>query len=403
MNTFYSSSFYDGQSTQSLTSARVILGTLFTSFQPTSVVDVGCGVGPWLRAAQELGVTDILGLDGDYIDPSALMIDQSAFIAIDLETQRVRNISGLNDGRRFDLVISVEVAEHLSFSRAASFVEDLTSLGDMILFSAAVPFQGGEHHVNEQWPEFWALLFRAHEYECLDTIRPLVWGRDDVEWWYAQNVLLFYRKGSQVASRFQPRAFPAHAGLALVHPNNYLEQILKWFHVYRFAAADEEIVDLRALLNAYQDGGTELPLLRAIARAAADPDRADVFPNTRIQRSIPEVLARESHSREVSLQQELESQAAKMAAFRIEQEKLLLSIQNLFSNTLSETQRRMDELENSRSETQRRLDELENSRGVRLLRHYYCLYSHPWLGPPFRLARRSAGWIMRRLPRRTKR
>jgi len=75
----------------------------------------------------------------------------------------------------------MEVAEHLSEARAASFVEDLTALGSVILFSAAIPFQGGEHHINEQWPEYWALMFRGFGYDCADVLRELVWADPQVD------------------------------------------------------------------------------------------------------------------------------------------------------------------------------------------------------------------------------
>lgn len=56
--------------------------------------------------------------------------------------------------RRFDLAMTIEVAEHLTPVRADSFVEDLTRLSDVVLFSAAIPAQGGINHVNEQWQSY---------------------------------------------------------------------------------------------------------------------------------------------------------------------------------------------------------------------------------------------------------
>jgi SAM-dependent methyltransferase len=296
-NTPYTPAFFADQSDRSLASARAVLPILFASFRPASVVDIGCGVGPWLRAAQDLGVEDILGVDGDYVDRNALLIEPTKFLPVDVERQRLCDIAPLAERRRFDLVISVEVAEHLTYARAESFVNDLTWLGDVILFSAAVPFQGGEHHLNEQWPEFWALLFRARGFDCLDLLRSGVWSHPGVDWWYAQNLLVFVRRGSDAAAHFPQLSLPAPPTLSLVHPANYLAQILKWFHTYRLAAAEEEEADLAALISAYQTGAARLPRLRAIARAESAPDRPDVFPNTRIERSWPETLLREQSER----------------------------------------------------------------------------------------------------------
>ncbi|WP_158933286.1 class I SAM-dependent methyltransferase [Acidisphaera sp. S103] len=404
MNVPYTASFFDGQSARSLTSARAVLGELFDRFRPQSVLDVGCGVGPWLRAAQEFGATDILGVDGDYVDRAALLIDPAAFLPVDLERQRLCDVAPLSDGRRFDLVISVEVAEHLSFSRAASFVNDLTGFTDVVLFSAAVPFQGGEHHVNEQWPEFWALLFRTHGFDCLDLVRPLIWACSDVEWWYAQNLLLFVRRGSATAQRLKPRSQPQIRALSLVHPSNYLAQVLKWFHTHRMAAAEEEEADLAALVAAYQAGSACIPPLRAISRAEAAPGRSDVFPNTRIERCFPEILLRDRQfqyetlsTAHASLRDSHRTQQAEMRALRREMEDRLVESRDTLVRIVAETERHVSETERRLAETEQRLAEMERSRVVRLARAYHALYSRSLLGLPLRLLRRTVGGIMRRL------
>ena len=93
--------------------------------------------------------------------------------------------------QQFDLVVSLEVAEHLPCECAKVFVESLVKLGPVILFSAAVPFQGGTNHVNEQWPEYWAKLFQEQGYVAIDCIRNKIWQNDRVKWYYAQNILVF--------------------------------------------------------------------------------------------------------------------------------------------------------------------------------------------------------------------
>lgn len=184
----YSTSFYDGQSGGSKSSADVVTPFILDIAKPKSVVDVGCGVGTWLRAYQERGVDDILGFDGEWALNGGLRIDAANFRAADLSNPPAVE-------RRFDLAQSLEVAEHLDAAHAPGFVDFLTSLADVIVFSAALPHQGGTHHVNERWASYWRDLFAARDYEMYDLFRPRFWDHEDVEWWYAQNLYLYVKRG----------------------------------------------------------------------------------------------------------------------------------------------------------------------------------------------------------------
>ncbi|MDR3529467.1 MAG: methyltransferase domain-containing protein, partial [Rhodopila sp.] len=285
----YGARFYEDHADGSLRSARVVLGQVFGWLSPGTVVDVGCGVGTWLLAARELGAKQVLGLDGDYVDRDQLRISPADFLAVDMERQDLRAVLPPHHVPPFDLVMCLEVAEHLSAGRAAGFVRELTRLGDVVLFSAAIPFQGGVHHVNEQWPEYWALLFAGEGYQCLDPLRRGLWYRDDIEWWYAQNALLFVRRGSAALARIPGGQADTNAPLALVHPQNLLFQVLHTFRVHRAAAAEEEVRDYEALAAAWRAGAATLPPLAAAERAIAHPDAADVFPHTRMQVIVPEL------------------------------------------------------------------------------------------------------------------
>jgi hypothetical protein len=127
-------------------------------------------------------------------------------------------------GCMFDLAISLEVAEHLPADCAQVFVESLTRLAPVVLFSAAIPFQNGAHHINEQWPDEWAGLFKDRSYLPVDFIRKRVWGNDSVEWYYAQNTLLFadvkLLKGNAALKAEFEQTNPDQ--LSLVHPKQYL-------------------------------------------------------------------------------------------------------------------------------------------------------------------------------------
>src|SRR5262249_45275089 len=113
-STAYSDAFFDRQSARSLATARIILKELTTIVPIRSVVDVGCGVGPWLRAALELGVERAIGLDGDYADRGRLMIEPSLFRPCNLEVDGLAQVLGAG---HFDLAMSLEVAEHLPADR----------------------------------------------------------------------------------------------------------------------------------------------------------------------------------------------------------------------------------------------------------------------------------------------
>ena len=131
----------------------------------------------------------------------------------------------------FDLVISLETAEHLPKEVAGSFVESLTKLGPVVLFSGAIPFQGGVGHVNEQWPAYWAAHFRQHDYVAIDCLREQIWNNQNIAWWYAQNLLLFV-KNDYLQSCKLLQAHCNEMPLALVHPSLYLEKV-KQTHLRR--------------------------------------------------------------------------------------------------------------------------------------------------------------------------
>ena len=216
----YPSRFFECIIEGSRLSAQEIVPLVLELVQPRSVVDVGCGLGTWLSVFKGHGVDEILGIDGDYVDRSKLEIPEERYLAFDLKTP-------LRMSRKFDLVVSLEVAEHLPGEYAGIFVDSLTRLGPVILFSAAIPFQGGTRHVNEQWPEYWRKYFQEKEYVAVDCLRRKIWRNENVEWWYAQNTLMFVRRGhlERCPSLKEESENTAISQLSIVHPKKYLEEI----------------------------------------------------------------------------------------------------------------------------------------------------------------------------------
>src|SRR6266699_6224932 len=216
----YTSEFFQILHSESNLSAMAVIPLVLELYRPASVVDVGCGLGGWLAAFQAYGVEDILGIDGDYIDRKMLDIPPEHFKAIDISRPFTLD-------RTYDLAVCLEVAEHLAPEHATGFVESLTRLAPVILFSAAIPLQGGTNHLNEQWPDYWANHFNDNGYVAVDCLRKKVWQDDQVEWWYAQNILLFSKKDYLVSNPLLKGEFEnTHSSqLSIVHPRKYLELI----------------------------------------------------------------------------------------------------------------------------------------------------------------------------------
>lgn len=214
---FYSEKFYAGIGEGSRSSALVILPIVFGLISPKRVADIGCGNGAWLNVCRELGVEHIVGVDGPWVTPDVLQIPVESFQSADL-------CAPLTLPGSYDLVISVEAAEHLPESRAASFVADLVKLGKAVLFSGAIPRQGGDRHINEQWQDYWAQHFVAHDYVAVDCVRPAVWSDSRVAYWYAQNLILYVPKSSLASN---PALREAHGRtdfrqLSIVHPQLFV-------------------------------------------------------------------------------------------------------------------------------------------------------------------------------------
>lgn len=197
-------------------SAEEIIPIIFKIIKPKSVIDVGCGVGTWLDVFKKNGVKKVLGIDGSYVNKKHLVIPEEEFLVRDLRKP-------IKLSKKFDLVLSLEVAEHLPKECAETFIYSLTKIGDIILFSAAIPYQGGTNHLNEQWQDYWAKLFKKRDYLPVDFIRKRVWNNQKVKWFYSQNVILYVKKNKLYKNKKLKKEFETAKDfpLSIVHPKKY--------------------------------------------------------------------------------------------------------------------------------------------------------------------------------------
>ena len=206
----YGKSFmlYAGRS--SLYSASVITSLLSDLISPRSVLDVGCARGTWLKAwSKHLTGGDYHGVDGGYVDPAMLEIPPERFTAASLD-------AGFDLGRTFDLVQSLEVAEHLEPSSSQTFVSGLARHSSrFVLFSAAPPGQGGEHHINERPYEYWRDLLAREGFEVFDLLRKQIIAEKRISYWYRYNTFLYVRRGRIDGLSPEVRAAAVPPGTAL--------------------------------------------------------------------------------------------------------------------------------------------------------------------------------------------
>ena len=249
----YTDEFHDVMGAAALVSAAEIVPLILAMTGPLrSVVDLGCGTGAWLSMFASQGIERILGMDGDYVDRSQLMIPAESFVPTDLSAPIALD-------ERFDLAMSVEVAEHLPPGRAEGFIDDLVRLAPVVMFSAAVPGQRGLGHVNEHWQHYWSRLFIARGYAPIDVVRRRVWTNPKVSWWYRQNLLVY---ASRDALDARPRLTTARKRtyddqISMVHPIMYYtlhRDYLRLVDEYKKARAEIRRLRPRRILGGADSG-----------------------------------------------------------------------------------------------------------------------------------------------------
>ncbi|MBU2101845.1 MAG: class I SAM-dependent methyltransferase, partial [Candidatus Omnitrophica bacterium] len=131
------------------------------TFHPQSVIDFGCGTADLLHSFEKKGL-EILGIDGSRANYNHCYIKKENFLLFDIRNK-------LTGKKKFDLCISLEVAEHIEEKYSRILISNLVQHSSVVLFTAAPPGQVGPDHINLQPYEWWIKRFEAVNFR-LDTI-----------------------------------------------------------------------------------------------------------------------------------------------------------------------------------------------------------------------------------------
>jgi SAM-dependent methyltransferase len=212
--------YFHDESVHNSSSPEIIVPYLMDIFKPNSVLDIGCGLGTFLYEFKKHKVDNIVGVDGNWVDKKKLVISSNNFIEADLEKP-------INLNKKFDIVLCLEVAEHLVESAANTIVDSLCKHGNIIIFSAAIKNQIGQNHINEQPFSYWHKKFKVKGYEIVDLFRPVFWNDTKVQWWYKQNMFLLVHE-SVNKNEILAKAISFNENFEAVHPELYESRIKKF-------------------------------------------------------------------------------------------------------------------------------------------------------------------------------
>lgn len=206
----YSREYYSNHDQGSYDSAITILSRLSAYVNPQSVIDIGCGSGTWCKAAMNVWGIVALGIDQHSYEDCNMHIPESQYLQNDIRS-RVH-------GYHADLVICVEVIEHIDEEYEDTVLDNICAMSNTILFSGALPFQGGTGHVNEKPYSYWVEKFNRRGFYLDERIRHDIWDDARVAIWYRNNIMLLHKNTNK--NRMM------HQHLDIIHPH-MLERILR--------------------------------------------------------------------------------------------------------------------------------------------------------------------------------
>lgn len=154
-------------------------------YQPKSIIEFGCGNGSLSIALNGLGAA-IDAVDG-YSEPDFSNYPEISFKRVDLNNRD--EINNHINGRQYDLAICTEVAEHLQPESSRYLITSMARCAPVLIFSAAVPHQEGNGHINCQSRAFWHNLFTSEGFKLQDSLREVLRTNSDLAIWYKLNLV----------------------------------------------------------------------------------------------------------------------------------------------------------------------------------------------------------------------
>lgn len=192
----------------SISSAKELVPLLIKKYSPNSIIDVGCGTGAFANEFKSSGIKNVTGYEGAWMRNEQTILPKENYVFTDLSLF-------VKIEEQYDLCLCLEVAEHLNEKSAKNLISILTSSSSRIAFSAAIPFQGGNHHINEQWPSYWSKLFGEFGFFLEWDPRLEIWDNSRIAPCYRQNLLIFSKMSN--TDRISPPS--------IVHPDAWTAKI----------------------------------------------------------------------------------------------------------------------------------------------------------------------------------
>lgn len=176
-----------------------IVESIISAYNPKRIIDFGCGTGDLAKAFASQGVV-VEAIDG-YSNPDFSNYNNIRFTKVDLNDIEATNAYLKQFDIKFDLAISIEVAEHLNPDISLSFINWLTTSADVIIFSAAVHSQDGDGHINCRSRSDWYNMLKHNSFIIADTLRQHFKLNHNLGLWHKLNIIDYLHKDSAFAKK----------------------------------------------------------------------------------------------------------------------------------------------------------------------------------------------------------